>query len=67
MTNTDLGACEQFVYELRRSNLIERGQLDQVIDDFLRRQPRRDPDLLSNHLISQGVLTRFQAERVVQG
>ena len=31
MTTTDLGACEWFVWDLRRSNLIDRGQLDQVI------------------------------------
>src|SRR5437016_6160989 len=29
MLTTDLGACEWFVWDLRRSNLIERGQLDQ--------------------------------------
>ncbi len=67
MTNTELGACEQFIYELRRSNLIERGQLEQVIEDFLRRQPQAEPERLAKHLVSQGVLTQFQAERVLQG
>jgi serine/threonine-protein kinase len=47
MTNTDLGACEPFVYELRRSNLIERGQLDQLLEEFLRRNPRAEPAALS--------------------
>ena len=67
MTNTDLGACEPFIYELRRSNLIERGQLDQVLEDFLRRNPRAEPNSLADHLISQGILTRFQADRVIAG
>jgi serine/threonine-protein kinase len=67
MMTTDLGACEQFIYELRRSNLIERGQLDQVVEDFLRRNPRSDPGVLADHLVAQNVLTRFQAERVMQG
>src|SRR5258708_2663162 len=67
MMTTELGACEQFIYELRRSNLIERGQLDQVVEDFLRRHPRADPGVLGDHLIAQNVLTRFQAERVLQG
>src|SRR2546423_1706540 len=31
MVTADLGACEWFVYELRRSNLIYRGQLDQLL------------------------------------
>ena len=30
MATTDLGACEWFVWDLRRSNLIDRGQLDQT-------------------------------------
>ena len=37
---TDLGACEWFVWDLRRSNLIDRGQLDQVIGEFLKQEPR---------------------------
>src|SRR5438067_2369417 len=31
MVTTELGACEWFVWDLRRSNLIDRGQLDQVV------------------------------------
>jgi serine/threonine protein kinase len=67
MTNTDLGACEPFIYELRRSNLVERGQLDQLLEDFLRRNPRAEPGILAEHLVSQNVLTKFQADRVAQG
>lgn len=67
MTNIDLGGCEQFIYELRRSSLIDRGQLDQVLEDFLRRAPGSDPRSLAAHLVSQNVLTRFQADRVLQG
>ena len=40
MVTADLGACEWFVYELRRSNLIDRGQLDQVVGEFLKRSPQ---------------------------
>jgi serine/threonine-protein kinase len=39
MLTTDLGACEWFVWDLRRSNLIDRGQLDQVIGEFLNKNP----------------------------
>ena len=35
MMTTDLGACEWFVWDLRRSNLIDRGQLDQIVGEFL--------------------------------
>jgi serine/threonine-protein kinase len=64
---TDLGACEWFVWDLRRSNLIDRGQLDQVIGEFLSKHPGTEPPQLSEFLISQGILTEFQAERLLQG
>ena len=34
MVTNDLGACEWFVWDLRRSGLIDRGQLDQVVNEF---------------------------------
>src|ERR1700680_3665345 len=67
MTTTDLGACEWFVWDLRRSNLIDRGQLDQIIGEFLSKNPGAEPAALAEFLIGQGVLTEFQAERLLQG
>src|SRR5262249_50248735 len=64
---TDLGACEWFVWDLRRSNLIDRGQLDQVIGEFLTRNPGAEPPQLAEYLVSQGILTDFQHERLLQG
>lgn len=67
MVTTELGACEWFIWDLRRSNLIERGQLDQVLADFLQKNPGAEPPGLAEHLQSQGLLTSFQAERLLQG
>lgn len=67
MAANELGACEQFVYELRRSNLVERGQLDQLLEDCLRRNPQIDPSALAAYLIERGVLTAFQVERINKG
>ncbi len=67
MLTTDLGACEWFVWDLRRSNLIDRGQLDQVIGEFLNKNPGAEPPALAQFLVSQGILTEFQAERLLQG
>src|SRR5438270_6349372 len=67
MLTTDLGACEWFVWDLRRSNLLDRGQLDQVVGEFLGTNPRAEPAALSEYLVSQGILTPFQAERLLQG
>src|SRR5215510_4193805 len=67
MLSTDLGACEWFVWDLRRSSLIDRGQLDQVIGEFLSKHPGAEPPALAEYLVSKGVLTQFQAERLLQG
>jgi serine/threonine protein kinase len=67
MVTTELGACEWFVWDLRRSNLIERGRLDQVIGEFLSKNPRAEPPALAEFLVGQDILTQFQAERLLQG
>jgi hypothetical protein len=67
MVNADLGACEWFIYELRRSSLIDRGQLDQVVGDYLKKNPRAEPPALADYLVQQNILTQFQAERILQG
>ena len=64
---TKFGACERVVYHLRRSNLLDRARLDQVLRDFVKNQPQLEPTILTNYLIRQGILTPFQAERVLQG
>ena len=67
MVSSELGACEWFVWDLRRSGLIERGHLDQVVGEFLKRNPRAEPPALADFLVSQNVLSPFQAERILQG
>jgi hypothetical protein len=67
MVTSDLGACEWFVWDLRRSGLIDRGQLDQIVGEFLRKNPRGEPPALADHLIAQQVLTPFQSERILSG
>ncbi len=67
MVTSELGACEWFVWDLRRSNLIDRGQLDQVVGEFLSKNPRAEPQALAEFLIGQGILSQFQAERLLQG
>jgi serine/threonine-protein kinase len=65
MATAELGDCEWFVYELRRSNLIDRGQLDQVVSEFLRQYPRADAPAMAEFLVGQRILSQFQAERVL--
>jgi len=67
MVTTELGACEQFIFELRRKQFDRARQLDQVIEDFLRRHPRADPAILVDHLVGQNVLTSFRPTASMQG
>jgi serine/threonine protein kinase len=67
MVTTELGACEWFVWDLRRSNLIDRGQLDQIVGEFLQKNPRAEPAALAEFLVGKSILTDFQAQRLLQG
>lgn len=67
MVTTELGACEWFVWDLRRSNLIDRGQLDQIVGEFLQKNARAEPPALAEFLVNESILTPFQAERLLQG
>jgi serine/threonine-protein kinase len=67
MVTSDLGACEWFVWDLRRSGLIDRGQLDSIVSEFLKRNPRAEAPALAEFLVDQGTLTPFQAERILNG
>ncbi len=67
MVTNDLGACEWFVWDLRRSGLIDRGQLDQIVGEFLKRNPRAEAPALADYLVQQSTLTGFQADRILNG
>jgi serine/threonine-protein kinase len=64
---TSLGGCEQFVRNLRRSNLIEGSRLDQAVDAYVRIHIRTEPAALAKYLVSEELLTQFQAERLLKG
>src|SRR5215468_8089873 len=67
MVTSELGACEWFVWDLRRSNLLDRGRLDQIVGEFLQKNPRAEPPALAEHLVAQGLISQFQADRLLQG
>lgn len=67
MASTNLGACEWFVWDIRRSHLINNETLDQAVAAFLTGQPQGEPPALAQHLVEQKLLTPFQAERLLQG
>jgi serine/threonine-protein kinase len=65
MTTTDLGACEWLVWDLRRSNLVDRGKLEQIISEFVKTYPRGEPQQLTDFLVERQVLSRFQADSLL--
>lgn len=67
MTGQQLGACEWFVWDLRRSDLLDRNLVDKVALDFLSKHPEAEPPHLAEYLVSQGLLTQFQAESLLNG
>lgn len=67
MSTTSLGSCEWFVWDLRRSSLLERTVIDQVVGDFLAAHPQAEPAQLADYLVEQNLLTRFQADTILQG
>jgi serine/threonine-protein kinase len=67
MANVNLGACEWFVWDLRRSHLLENETLEQVVAAFLMQQPQGEPPALAQHMVEQKLLTPFQSERLLQG
>jgi serine/threonine-protein kinase len=66
-STTNLGACEWFVWDLRRSHLIDNETLDPVVAAFLMQHPEGEPPALAQHMVEQKLLTPFQAERLLQG
>src|SRR3984957_5924870 len=67
MVTTELGPCEWFVWDLRRSNLIDRGQLDQIVGESLQKNPRAEAPALAEFLVAKKMLTQFQSDRVLAG
>jgi serine/threonine-protein kinase len=67
MEMTNLGACEWFVWDLRRSHLLDPAKLDEVVGQFLGQKPEGEPPALAEYLVDQGLLTPFQSERLLQG
>jgi serine/threonine-protein kinase len=63
-------ACEEFVQDLRKSNVLRRGQLDkvlQLINQFLKENRDADAPAVADYLIEKEVLSNYQAEALLQG
>jgi serine/threonine protein kinase len=67
MTPTETGTCEWLATEIGVSHLVERSDLDPVVAAFQADNPYADATALAEHLVKLGVLTTFQATRLLEG
>lgn len=67
MAVTNLGPCEWFVWDIRRSHLMDLETVDKAAAEFLKEQPEGEPPAFAQFLVQQHLLTPFQAERLLQG
>jgi serine/threonine-protein kinase len=61
---------EVYLDLLRRSGLVEKGQLDAVLVDLRNEagsQAAFDADCIANRLVGYGLITRWQAEKLMEG
>jgi serine/threonine-protein kinase len=65
-TATDFGSCQNFVADLQKYRLITQDHLG-FIQNSLERMPATMPKTLANQLIEHEILTRYQADRVLEG
>ena len=67
MTPTEAGTCEWLATEMAVCHLVERGELDPVVAEFQEENPYADATALAEHLVKLGILTTFQATRLLEG
>jgi serine/threonine-protein kinase len=66
MPTAETATCESYVAAMREKGLLQGGHLNSV-SAFLQAHPEADPDALAGYLVEQQILSRFQAERILDG
>lgn len=67
MTPSNLGTSAWLVDELAAARIVEEERLLPYLEDFAADSPYADADAFANHLVREGVLTRYQAKRALDG
>src|SRR5205807_1704023 len=63
----DTGTCEWLLTEIVVSHLAERAALDPVVAEFRADNPYADATAVAEYLVKLGLLTTFQATRLLEG
>src|SRR2546421_3334949 len=67
MPPTDTGSCEWLATEIDLSRLVDREAVDPIVAAFQADTPHADATALAEHLVKLGLLTTFQATRLLEG
>src|SRR5262245_30709770 len=67
METAELGTCQDLVRSLRELQLIDSASLDRELAAFAQSHSDGQPADLVEHLVNQAALTRFQADRILEG
>jgi len=67
MISNDVGTSSWLVEELAAARVIERDLLEPHLADFNAECPYADADAFAKHLAREGVLSKYQARRAVDG
>src|SRR5215207_3872745 len=67
MPPTDTGSCEWLATEIDLNHLVDRTEFDPVVVAFQAKNPYADATALAEHLVKLGLLTTFQATRLLEG
>lgn len=67
MTTNDVGTCSWLVEELAAARIIAPAKLAPYLAQFVANSPYADADAFARHLVSEQVLSQYQAKRAVDG
>jgi len=67
MIANDLGTCGWLVDELANARIVDRERLEPYLEDFTAECPYADADAFAKHLAREGVLSKYQAHRAIDG
>jgi serine/threonine protein kinase len=67
MSNELVGTPDWLVAELSRSFVMDRQQLEPLVNEFTQEDPFGDAATLADFLVRRNALSRFQADRVTEG
>jgi serine/threonine-protein kinase len=67
MTTHLAGTCDWLIAEIGDSRLVEGPDLDPIVAAFRADQPYADAAALADHLVQLGLLTAYQATRLLEG